>query len=807
MELKNRLFTLTFDLPAEAATRWQEQPVVLYQMSGATRLKLEESSCILHPQDIVVVNPYTLHRLTPQGGRLVQLTLQTAAFSVQTGAAMHHTFICNSATTPDPDRYTRLREALVALLSLALSEEAAPLLEAAAAYQVMAILVAQFSGQDVWQAPAGGLAHIRNAISYIQQNFQSQIQARDIADHCHVTETYLAHIFRQALHTTPSGYLTQLRLDYALQLLTASNMPVSQIAEQAGFSLARSFNKAFRDRYGMLPRAYRAAPPAAADPVEPTDRKTLLEMLSLVPGLQNSGYLPVSPEQTLAPPPVSAAVIGTPRTDSLFRLLSFGSIDQLLLNRARETLQFLQQTFHFSSIYLTGLFEPAVLTYTESPRGIHWDFSRLDMLFDFLLSQALQPVLLLKGNLELLRTRDASGLTIWLQLVEAFLRHMTARYGAKAVGDWRCVIWTGTETDTAQILQLYQATWQSIRGVCPEMQIAGPVIEQTRELAFLEAFLQFCRLQTCEPDYFLFYTYQMRELPASDPLERELLIEPSLQANADWLARIRALIDAFYPDGRQIWIARWNSSPFDGDLLNDTPYKAANLTPLLLALSAQAHAVAYSPIMDPASPISSSEFHGGPGLISQHGIFKAPYYGFLLLHRLGRTLLASGEHYYITRSERSIQILLFHNQSFPIRIRCRADTPNLEYMIRQYPTQYTMDGAPLWRNPAERYALLDPARLHIRLQLLDLENGAYRLEESILDRAHGSAYEQWLRIGARGAVERDDQVAYLNRLSEPLSRTQHIQIENGTFLLDHILEPNEVYFAELTLRGKQAFGL
>ena len=43
---------------------------------------------------------------------------------------------------------------------------------------------------------------------------------------------------------------------YAVELLTESNMSITQIAFSLGFGTIRSFNRAFRQETGMSPRDY-----------------------------------------------------------------------------------------------------------------------------------------------------------------------------------------------------------------------------------------------------------------------------------------------------------------------------------------------------------------------------------------------------------------------------------------------------------------------------------------------------------------------------------------------------------------------
>jgi AraC family transcriptional regulator, regulatory protein of adaptative response / DNA-3-methyladenine glycosylase II len=90
-----------------------------------------------------------------------------------------------------------------------------------------------------------------------------------IARRLGVTDRHLRRIFQQAHGVTPIDYLSTQRLLLAKQLLTDTDMPVTQVALASGHASLRRFNAAFVQRYRMNPSALRrqalpAGAPAAA---------------------------------------------------------------------------------------------------------------------------------------------------------------------------------------------------------------------------------------------------------------------------------------------------------------------------------------------------------------------------------------------------------------------------------------------------------------------------------------------------------------------------------------------------------------
>jgi AraC family transcriptional regulator of adaptative response / DNA-3-methyladenine glycosylase II len=91
----------------------------------------------------------------------------------------------------------------------------------------------------------------------------------DIAARLGVTDRHLRRIFRQAHGVTPIDYLATQRLLLAKQLLTDTDMTVTQVALASGHASLRRFHAAFAQRYRMNPSALRkhAGPRARDTPV------------------------------------------------------------------------------------------------------------------------------------------------------------------------------------------------------------------------------------------------------------------------------------------------------------------------------------------------------------------------------------------------------------------------------------------------------------------------------------------------------------------------------------------------------------
>ena len=71
-----------------------------------------------------------------------------------------------------------------------------------------------------------------------------------------LNEHKLKSAFKRIHGKTTFGYLRELRMDYAASLLKQDRLSVIQVANEVGYSNASHFARAFKERHGLLPKAY-----------------------------------------------------------------------------------------------------------------------------------------------------------------------------------------------------------------------------------------------------------------------------------------------------------------------------------------------------------------------------------------------------------------------------------------------------------------------------------------------------------------------------------------------------------------------
>ncbi|MCQ4862690.1 AraC family transcriptional regulator [Pseudoflavonifractor phocaeensis] len=98
---------------------------------------------------------------------------------------------------------------------------------------------------------------LRNMINYIQRRSAEKIRLSEIAASGNVCESTCCQLFRRYLSRTPTEYLTEYRLSQACILLNKTQMTITEIAFQVGFSGASYFAEQFKKYYACSPTELR----------------------------------------------------------------------------------------------------------------------------------------------------------------------------------------------------------------------------------------------------------------------------------------------------------------------------------------------------------------------------------------------------------------------------------------------------------------------------------------------------------------------------------------------------------------------
>ena len=98
-------------------------------------------------------------------------------------------------------------------------------------------------------------ARVRRAMLLMEQNLSSPLQAEQLAAEVAVSKRQLERLFRRHLGVSLQRFGRDMRLHYAVWLMSYASRRISDIAVQCGFADAAHFSRTFRTAFGDTPVA------------------------------------------------------------------------------------------------------------------------------------------------------------------------------------------------------------------------------------------------------------------------------------------------------------------------------------------------------------------------------------------------------------------------------------------------------------------------------------------------------------------------------------------------------------------------
>lgn len=478
-----------------------------------------------------------------------------------------------------------------------------------------------------------------------------------------------------------------------------------------------------------------------------------------------------------------------------------------------EQLRTVKEHCGFEYLRMHGLFDDDMCIYFERKDGsavYNWQY--VDDVYDRMLEIGVRPFVELSffpkgidrdGGKEQMWYRnrvsfDAAKMPKWGALVKAFAEHCIERYGIDEVRRWYFEVWNepnldfgffdGTKSD---YFLLYEVTAKALKSIDAQLRVGGPatsnfiadrrhegertdnsksvfypqeeVNKQQWKGIWIEEFIDYCHRRKLPIDFISCHAYPTDY--ALDPVTKHgkdaIRYVHSLRDDLRWARDI--IKRSPYPNA-ELHITEWSTSPNSRDLMHDLLPPAAYIVKANLENAGGAGSIMYWTFTDIFEEKGGGEeiFHGGFGMINFQGIVKPSFHAYRMLNQLGDQQLYNTDPLVVTRDSRSGRITA---------------------LAYNYPAEFEM------RVPSIRDAgnYMQASAKDIDLKLTGLQPNQTFIIET-LDKDHGFAYDEWLRLGRPHSPTR--QQTQLLRDSAWDTDTDIIRADaNGCLTLKRTLQP------------------
>lgn len=124
--------------------------------------------------------------------------------------------------------------------------------------ELMVYLSRQYSETNTTSGQA--LLRVGKVIAKLESDYKRQWKLEELAKIAFMSENNLLLVFKDATGRTPIDYLLRIRIQKAMEMLFETNLNISEIAENVGFSDSNYFSRCFKKFANITPRAYRRLP-------------------------------------------------------------------------------------------------------------------------------------------------------------------------------------------------------------------------------------------------------------------------------------------------------------------------------------------------------------------------------------------------------------------------------------------------------------------------------------------------------------------------------------------------------------------
>ncbi len=229
---------------------------ILYVASGAGEAILEGKKFRLAPGDLVVVNPGTLHEERSDAKaplRLIFLAIRDFAVpGLPAGCLSQEKYRVLSCGEYRYKMDIYLRELLQETSSqIEFYQEISQGLVSALLVLVMRLI--RINPED----EAALSQECQKIKEYLDQNFTSPITLDSLSETVYISKHYLSHLFKEQTGVSPIKYLTSKRMEKACELLSETELPVSEVSKAVGYENPLYFSQVFKRIYGISPVKYR----------------------------------------------------------------------------------------------------------------------------------------------------------------------------------------------------------------------------------------------------------------------------------------------------------------------------------------------------------------------------------------------------------------------------------------------------------------------------------------------------------------------------------------------------------------------
>lgn len=798
---------------------WHKSIELLFVLEGEVDVLINDKKYNLKEENVILINSNDIHELISDHAVLIALQIDLDEFEIDDEIKKMN-FDCNSLTS-SKQSFEKIKRLIANMIfANSIQDESTLIYNSSLSYALIGELIRNFKAPEQQQQLETNkyLDRLKSILNYIRENYRNKITLSEIAEREHLSIPYLSSFFNKYMGMNFTSYYDKIRIEYAVNDLITSDLSIEEIAIKHGFSETRSFVRAFKKEYNVLPSIYRnenyldvrnqhKQEDELVDYIE-FEPENYLNKISKYFENDHTQYNVLKRGDrfhSTDPVDYSSSIKTLQHTFKTFT--SVGRAKELLYHEVQEMLTELQSKINYDYIKFHGLLSDDMLVCQRTDSGqLSFSFVMIDKVIDFLLSINLKPLIQLSFMPEALASEKdkhifasrfnmsyPNNISEWNQLIEAFIHHIQLRYGKSTIEEWLYCVWNEPDTSSnmfglgndEKFYSLYEETYKTVKKVNPKLSFGSPslLLITPLNMDWAKRFFTWTIKHDCTPE-FLNLHYYANDFNSVD-IESNVSLSFQNKLSYDdrnfdkYIDQIKILMSELGLSNIKTYLTEWNLTLSHRNLINDTVFLGSYLTKNILNNYDSLDSFGYWSLTDfiEEYQLDNELFHGGLGLYTYNGIKKPHFFALEFMSWLGDDLLAKGDNHFITKSDQGIQMICYNYEHY---------------------SQIFAEGKTYIMTQTNRYTpFVNNASLELTIPFTNLNPGHYKVKEYIINQNHGSCYDKWVEMGGY-QIEHPYDLNILKQSSVPAANLYNIEVKENDWTYITTLDPLEVKFVELT---------
>lgn len=418
---------------------WHDSIEILFVLKGSIAVTIENETYIVEEKEIEIININEVHSIksSDKDNRVLVFSIDPKFLKKYYNDIDNVFFYTNSSEEGIQEReeYYVLRNYLSELLFEVIEKHddyddivRESILELL--YHLLNNFHYLFYDEESLKGDDVQLERYHRIAKYISNNYMEKVSLQDIAKHEFLSTQYLSYKIKNAFGYTFNDFLNFIRVVESTKLLLDTEMNISEISEEVGFSHVRYYNKHFKRHYKLTPMQYRKKYKVDDEKLEEMKQITFFDLregLNIV-SQYLEGYSRFNLEERIETVDVDLSEsLGDIKLKSI-DIIELGDATSLLIEENMLIVDDIQKNIGFKYGLINGLISDEMgVHFDKNSDFINW--RNVEKVLDFIHKVDIIPIILMP-NIE--------EPDILRSLLNKFTNYFYNKYGNQ-ISEWRYV--------------------------------------------------------------------------------------------------------------------------------------------------------------------------------------------------------------------------------------------------------------------------------------------------------------------------------------------------------------------------------